>query len=219
MRSASVSTKNLLLISNDVWLKEVLARQSGRVPEGVPDCVAVLESAVGQDIERGSMSVLSVDVHVSRRGDDGTLETRHPLWHAADFEGELAGMAQRAHQEIKDRLWRLHGRAPDIIYLGGADPLVRIAIEMLVEDQEGSDQTIKIVRLPDTPAISDPRFQSIDAVALGAFPGLDFPCEPERNGNSAGEGRQVTEIEAEEQIELVVTASGPLFEEESEGGT
>lgn len=218
MSSASVSTRELLVIVNGPWLAEALTRRLRRALEGVPDLTAVLESAAGRGSVEQRVSTLSVEVRVSRRCEDGAVEVRHPPWTVADFEGELSGMAQKAHQEIKDRLWRLHGRSPDIIYLGGDDPLVRIALEMLV-DREGSDQTIKIVSLPDTPAITDPRFQSVDAVALGAFPGLDFPREPERNGNSAGEGRQVTELEAEEEIELVVSARGPLFEEESEGGT
>ena len=91
---------------------------------------------------------------------------------------------------------------------------------MLIADQADSDQTITIVHLPGEPAIFDQRFQSIDAVAdLGAFPGLDFTREPARNGSApvtGGEERQVTEIEAGSEIDLLVSTTGPLFERNGE---
>lgn len=219
MTSASVFTRDLLLAVNGVWVKEVRARRCERVPEGVQDLTAVLKSAAGRDSAEGSVSTLSVDMRISKHDADGVLQTRRPLWHAADFEETLAAVVRESHQRIADSLRGLYGRAADIVYWGGDDLFVGITLEMLIEDPADPERAITIVSLPDTPAITDPRFQSVDAVALGAFPGLDFSREPGRNGNSGGEEPQVTEIEAGEEIELVVTASGPLFEEESEGGT
>lgn len=215
MTSASVFTRDLLLAVNGVWVEEVLARRFGRVPEGVPDLIAVLESAAGRGFE--SVSTLSVDVRVSRRCDDGAWEARRQLWYAADFEGQLTATVRESHQLLSTRLQPLYGEVPDIVYLGGDDPIVRIRLEMLVANQADSDQTITIVRLPGEPAISDPRFQEVDAVAdLGAFPGLDFTRKPARNGSApvtGGEERQVTEIEAGGEIDLLVSTTGPLFEE------
>ena len=220
MTSASVFTRGLLLIVNGAWVEEVLARRFGRVPEGVPDLIAVLESAAGRGFVEEGVSTLSVDVRVSRRCDDGAWEARRQLWYAADFEGQLTATVRKSHQLLSTRLQPLYGEVPDIVYLGGDDPIVRIRLEMLVANQADSDQTITIVRLPGEPAIPDPRFQEVDAVAdLGAFPGLDFTRKPARNGSApvkGGEERLVTELEAGSEIDLIVSASGPLFEGDGE---
>ena len=110
MTPASVFTRDLLLIANGVWLDGVLARRFGRVPEGVPDLTAVLESAAGRGFVEESVSTLSVDVRLSVRRDDGAWEARHPLWYAADFEGEFggnsAGIAPAARNSTAAALWR-----------------------------------------------------------------------------------------------------------------
>ena len=220
MTSASVFTRGLLLIVNGAWVEEALARRFGRVPEGVPDLIAVLESAAGRGFAEESVSTLSVDVRVSRRCDDGAWEARHPLWYAADFDAHLASVIPEADQLITDHLRGLYGKAADIVYLGSDHPAILITLEMLAEDPGDPDRAIKIVGMPDTRPISDPLFQSIDAVAdLEAFPGLDFSQRLARNGSSSGKGgeeRQVTELDAGEEIDLIVSASGPLFEGDGE---
>ena len=219
MTSASVFMRGLLLIVNGAWVEEVLARRFGRVPEGVPDLIAVLESAAGRGFAEESVSTLSVDVRVSRRCDDGAWEARHPLWYAADFDAHLASVMPEADQLITDHLRGLYGKAADIVYLGSDHPAILITLEMLAEDPGDPDRAIKIVRMPDTPAISDPRFQSIGRADLGRLAALVFPQKPARNGSSSGKGgeeRQVTELDAGEEIDLIVSASGALFEGDGE---
>ena len=220
MTSASVFTRGLLLIVNGAWVEEVLARRFGRVPEGVPDLIAVLESAAGRGFVEESVSTLFVDVRVSRRCDDGAWETRRPFWRAADFDAHLAAVMPEADQRIADHLRGLYGKATDIVYLGSDHPAILITLEMLADDPRDPDRVIKIVGMPDSLPISDPRFQSIDAVAdLGAFPGLDFTRKPARNGSASGKGgeeRQITELDEGEEIDLIVSASGPLFEGDGE---
>ena len=112
----------------------------------------------------------------------------------------------------------LYGKAADIVYLGSDHPAILITLEMLADDPRDPDRVIKIVGMPDTRPI--PRFQSIDAVAdLEVFPGLDFSQRLARNGSSSGKGgeeRQVTELDEDEEIDLIVSASGPLFEGDGE---
>ena len=222
MTSASVFTRHLLLVVNGVWLDGVLARRFGRVPEGVLDLIAVLESAAGRGFVEESVSTLFVDVRISRRCDDGEWEPRRPFWRAADFDAHLASVTPEADQRIAYHLRGLYGKAADIVYLGSDHPAILITLEMLADDPRDPDRVIKIVRLPDILPISDPRFQSIDAVAdLGAFPGLDFTRKPARNGSTSGKGgeeRLVTKLEADEEIDLFVATTGPLFEENEEGG-
>ena len=216
--TSSVFTRGLLLVVNGAWVEEVLARRFGRVPEGVPDLIAVLESAAGRGFVEEGVSTLSVDVRVSRRCDDGAWEARRQLWRAADFDAHLAVVMPEADRRIADHLRGLYGKAADIVYLGSDHPAILITLEMLADDPRDPDRVIKIVGMPDTRPI--PRFQSIDAVAdLEAFPGLDFSQRLARNGSSSGKGgeeRQVTELDEGEEIDLLVSASGPLFEGDGE---